>query len=276
MPYLITATDFSDVADNAVQYACGLARELNMPLSIVHSYTVPVAFHENPMPVIPMEESKQAAEEQMADLVKKLKAEYNDVEIKQHVYYGDVTDCLQELVEQNKPWAVVVGNSVGEENGFWLGGNLMSLLKNVHCPVIAVPEHYNYRKPHNICLACDYKNIKATLPADTITKLVSLSNASFHVLNVDHDNSGFDANTPFESTELHELLRTIKPQYHYVESEDIDDGIQDFVEKEKMDWLLVIPHKHSFFESLFHKSQTKQIVKNAKVPIVALHDKPKA
>ncbi len=273
MPYIITATDFSKVADNAVEYACGLAQAYNLPLTIVHSYTVPVAFHENPMPVIPMEESKKAAEEQMADLLNRLNEKYEGIAIKQHIFYGDITDCLQELVTEHKPLAVVVGNSIKDDEGFWLGGNLMSVLKNVQCPVIAIPEDYKYTEIQRICFACDYQNIKESLPAETITNLVEQIGASFHVLNVDHKNKSFDPETPFESTELHNMLKNIKPKYHYVEEEDTDKAIQAFVSAEKMDWLIVIPHKHNFFESLFHKSHTKQIVKNALVPIVALHDK---
>jgi hypothetical protein len=39
-----------------------------------------------------------------------------------------------------------------------------------------------------------------------------------------------------------------------------------------MDWLVVIPHRHSFFEGLFHKGHVKAMVRMSKVPIVALHD----
>lgn len=273
MPYLVTATDFSDIANNAVDYACQMASDSNMALTIVHSYIVPIAFHENPMPVIPMEESKQIAEEQISKLTTDLAVRYPQLEIKSELAYGDITDHLKDMTRENKPLAVVIGNSVSVDEGFWLGGNLLTVLKRLHCPVIAIPPAYKYKKPSSICFACDYHNVKSTLPAEEIIQLAQITGAGFHVLNIDHENKGFDADTPFESTELHNMLSELKPQYHYVDNEDTDEGIQEFVDANNMDWLMVMPHRHNFFESLFHKSHTKQIVRHAKVPLVAIHDK---
>ncbi|MCB0698719.1 MAG: universal stress protein [Chitinophagales bacterium] len=273
MPYLVTATDFSEIANNAIDYACNMANDQKISLTIVHSYTVPVAFHDNPMPVIPMEESKQIAEEQMSKLAEELSSKYPGLEINSELAYGDITDHLKDMTKEAKPLAVVIGNSVSENEGFWLGGNLLTVLKSLHCPVIAIPPGYQYKKPTSICFACDYHNIKSTLPAEEVIQLTNRTGASFHVLNIDHENKGFEANTPFESTELHSMLKCLNPSYHYVDNEDTDEGIQQFVSENNMDWLMVMPHKHNFFEGLFHKSHTKQIVKHAKVPLVAIHDK---
>lgn len=270
---VITATDFSEVATNAVYYTCHMAAQYNLPVIVLHAYITPVAFHENPMPVISLEESKSIAESQLKALTEDLIRQYPQLFITGKVVYGDVTDNLKEIVVENNAWMVVVGNSSADDSGFWLGSNLLSTLRHISCPVLAVPAAYQYKTIEKIAFACDLNNISNLLPAADMVALVSQASASLHVINVDHENKNFDAETSFEYTSLHESLKAVAPVYHNVDSADIDQALQTFVTEKSMDWLIVIPHKHTFFESLFHKSQTKAIVRHAHIPIVALHEK---
>ena len=81
------------------------------------------------------------------------------------------------------------------------------------------------------------------------------------------------ANTGRTVATLHRLLAPLNPVYHYVEKEHVEDGIKAFMEQNQMDWLIIVPHKHSFFEGLFHKSHTKAIMKSVPVPLIALKEK---
>lgn len=270
---IITATDFSDVATAAVHYACELAKQHSLPVSVVHSYTIPVTFHENPMPAISLEEGRNIAQSQMDKLISILTALYQGVNITGSVVYGDITDNLKDIAEEQNAWMVVVGNSSTDDSGFWLGSNLLSTLRHVPCPVLAVPMGYSYRAVERIGFACDFNNIAEQLPTVELTDIVAKTDAQLHVINVDHENKNFDPDSTYEQTVLDESIKQLRPEYHYLDSEDVDEALQQFVTANNIDWLIVIPHKHSFFESLFHKSQTKAIVKHAHVPLLALHDK---
>jgi nucleotide-binding universal stress UspA family protein len=273
MSVVITATDFSSIAKNAVHFACHFAQSLNASLTVVHSFIIPVTFNDNPMPVMPIEEGRLLAEEQMAGLVRELKQSFPGLDVNQYITYGDITDSLQEYTQSTMPLAIVVGNSSSEDPTYWLGSNLMATLKNLPYPVIAVPPEASYKPIHKLCFACDFKEVSAHLPATDLINLVNLTGAELHVLNVDHDNKEFGTQTPIESTALHQMLAPVQPQYHCIDNVDVAEGIQNFVETNKMDWLIVVPHKHPFFESLFHKSRTKAIVRLSHIPVVALHEK---
>ena len=272
MATIITATDYTDVATNAVYYTCDMAMALKRKVVVVHAYTIPVAFHENPMPVISLEESKSLAESQMTALIDDLVEKYPGLDIEGSVLYGDITDNLKEYINKYNAWMVVVGNSSSDDTGFWLGSNLMSTLRHLQCPVLAVPATYKYKNVGKIAFACDMNNISKHLPADKLSAIVARLGSELHVLNVDNKNRHFDPETPYEYARLQEMLDSVHPQYHHVEHEDIDKGIQLFVEANAMDWLVVVPHRHNFFESLFHKSHTKAIVKQAHIPLLALHE----
>lgn len=273
MATIITATDYTDVATNAVYYTCDMAKAVKGKVVVVHAYSIPVAFHENPMPVISLEESKSLAESQMAALVEDLLEKYPGMDINGSVLYGDITDNLKEYISNYNAWMVVVGNSSTDDTGFWLGSNLMSTLRHLQCPVLAVPAEYKYKNVGKIAFACDMNNISEKVPADKLSTIVKRHGSELHILNVDNKNRHFDPETPYEYARLQEMLLDLKPQYHHIENEDIDKGIQLFVQDNNMDWLVVIPHRHNFFESLFRKSHTKAIVKQASIPLLALHEK---
>ena len=273
MSLIVTATDFSDVAANAVHYACRLAQDTQSSVDVMHAFILPVTFNDVPMPVVPIDEARQTAEESIASLVTELQEAYPGLGITGKVSYGDITDCLKEYAADVQPKVVVIGNSSEEGMSFWWGSNLLNALKSLPCPVIAVPLASKFAPIKNICFACDYKDISERLPTGQLTDMVRLTGAQLHVLNVSHLNKGFTPDTPLESSLLHEELAPLAPVYHYSDDEHTDMGIQKFVDSNQMDWLMVMPHKHSFFASLFHKSHTASMAHLSHVPLVSIHEK---
>lgn len=272
MPEIIAATDFSDIAENAVRYACNLALSCDASVIIAHSFIIPVAFSDTPMPVMPVDEGREIAEEKMTDLVQKMQAEFPNLPLTGKVMYGDIVDSLLEYIEDEvQPWLIVLGNSdVDDDSAMWLGSTVMNALKNMPYPVMAVPPGVSYKPVRKICFTCDVKHVTNHLPSQQILSFIAETKAELHVLNVGHNNEGITADTIMENEELHMYLAAANPQYHFVDNKDTDAAIQNFIEANQVDWLLAIPHKHSFFE--FHKSHVKAMVRMTHIPLIALHD----
>lgn len=272
MSVIIAATDFSPTANSAVDYACQMAQAYGASLHIVHSFVIPVTFGDTPMPLMPVDDGREIAEESMGELINQLHQSYPGVIIEPVITYGDITDSLEDYSEKQNPWLIVVGNSSTSDTQFWLGSNLISELRDLPQTVLAVPPGTKFNPPKNICLACDFKQVGKTFPAAEIIALAEQTKAQLHILNVDHDNKNFGTEMPLNAEVIHNYLKDAAPQYHYIESKDIEEGISNFVTEKGMDWLVVIPHKHSFFDSLFKKSHTSAIVKMSHIPLVALHE----
>lgn len=274
MPYILAATDFSDAANNALHYACKLAEDCNASLKVLHSFMIPVTFGENPMPVMPLDEGKEIAEDRMNTLVKEFMHTYPDLTISGQVTFGDIVDCLQEIAEDEKPLMVVLGNDGAKDDLMWLGSNTVSAMRHVKVPVLGVPTGYQYRLVKKICYACDFKNNTDTGLAEDFKHLTEMTGAQLHILYIDKSSneSSEEQQRSIERSPLHQSLRSIDPVYHFVEKESIDEGVEEFIMENTMDWLVIIPHKRSFLESIFRKSHTKSLVKKASVPLVSLHE----
>lgn len=273
MHSIVVATDFSEVANNAVHFACQMAADYKVTVTVFHSYIIPVTFGDNPMPAMPIDDSRKIAEDSMEQLLVVLKGTYPGLDINQHITYGDITDSLEEYCEKQQPWLIIIGNSAEDQSTLWFGSNVVTTMKELPYKIMAVPATARYERPKKICMACDFKDISDKFPGKELADLASAAGAELHILNIDHNNKHFGTDTPLDAEVLHEMIKSAKPTYHYMDQENTNEGIQAFVTENRIDWLVIVPHKYGFLEGLFHRSHTSAMVKMSHIPLIALHEK---
>jgi nucleotide-binding universal stress UspA family protein len=269
---IVTATDFSEVAENAVAYACKLAAAQNARVMIIHSFVIPVMFSDVPMPGSLITDAQNDAEEQMAKLVAAMTAANPGITVNGKVIYGDTVDVLDDVAgADSNPWMIVVGNSGPGEAGSWPDSTLMNVFKKMEHPVLAVPPKYGYGTVRKVCFAFDNKHKGTDAALAQLTELAQRLHAELHVLTI-QPRTAEGSSVDIDGDAQHGLAAA-NPIYHSVyDTEDIDKAIKDFTAKNNIDWLIMIPRKHSFFEGIFHKSHIKAIAHDSAIPILALHE----
>jgi hypothetical protein len=146
----------------------------------------------------------------------------------------------------------------------------LDALTGISTPVLVIPKHVPHSQIRNIAFACDYKNTCSPLQIETIKKLVmTLSGASLHIV---HVSSGVDGEESKNAATIKEVFSILKPQYYRVENKQVIKGLDEFVLQNKIDLLIVVPHKHDFWYNLFHRSHTKQLVQLNHLPVMAIHE----
>jgi K+-sensing histidine kinase KdpD len=111
-----------------------------------------------------------------------------------------------------------------------------------------------------------------TTPLPYIKQIVKTFHAELHVLNVDYEDRQFKGEQVEESFLLHSMLEDLNPQYHFIDNQDVEDGINEFADKNNLDLLITIPKKHKLLEGLFKKSHTRKLVFDSHVPILCVHE----
>jgi len=265
---IIATTDFSDIADNAVRYACQLASDVHAQVTLLHAFVIPVTFSDSPMPILPLDESRKVAEERMESYRSHLQSEFPGLQIRSQIMYGDVVDCLHELSDDTTPTLVIMGNS-GDDLPIWMGSNLVKALKKLNISVMGVPAGISYTPVRQICLTSDLKVSGYDLLAGQLRTLTELTGASLHIL---HVNNGNKSAGPDAKDLMLKSLSPMQPQYHEEVNSDIEAGIRDFVNAQQIDWLIVVPRKYSLLQSMFHKSQTRAVARVSNIPVIALHE----
>jgi nucleotide-binding universal stress UspA family protein len=274
MKTIIVPTDFSDISNNAMDYATGLAKSTGSSLLLFHAYQVPVSMTDVPIVLVSVEELQKNAETKMAEVKKSLEQTTGGtMKIYAETKLGDTVDELEDLCNRIKPFAVVMGTKgeTGLERVFF-GSTTLTTIKHLSWPVIVVPPHKKYSSIKKVGFACDMRQVVDTTPTHFIRDFVKEFNAELHVLNVDYKNSHFKPDTPEESLLLHTMLEDLKPRYDFIEDENIEAGIEKFAEKNNLDLVITIPKKHKLLEGLFKKSHTKDLVFHSQLPIMCVHE----
>jgi nucleotide-binding universal stress UspA family protein len=251
-----------------------MARSIGASMMLVHVYNVPVSISEVPVVLVSEEEARSTAMNEIS----KLKAEYESrangmMKIYAETKLGVVEDELETLCKKIKPFAVIMatkGASAVERVLF--GSNTLTAIKHLPSPVIIVPPGTHYHGVKKIGFACDLKKVVETTPVKEVETLVNNFHAELHVLNIDFNNRNYSVETPEEILNLNMMLTNIKPRYHYLVNEDVEAGIYDFVDKNNIDLLIVIPKKHKLLDSIFHKSHSKELALHTHVPMMAIHE----
>lgn len=272
MNTLLVPSDFSTSAENALQYAVAMAKEYKFEVYLYHVVQLSAPSVSHIVYVDDFSALVKDTEKKMQERVSSLAFEHPEVQFSSKVESGLLLDSINDMCAAINPVAIVMGIT-GEGNAIdkMIGSNAVLAMKNLNTPLLIIPHNTFFTPVTKICMACDLKNVLTATPLASIKAFTKLFRANLHILNVDFQNRHYTAETPDELENLEYILEDIQHEMHFIEHENVQDAISDFVDQNKMDMLIMIPKKHSFFESLFHKSQTKEMVYHSHVPILALH-----
>ncbi len=272
MSFVLAAT-YPNEADNfSVHYAAGLAAGLQLPLRIICPYTVPLAVGEMPMPLLPVEEVRDAAQARVESLKSDFQRQYPNLRVSGDLVYGTLADVVNEAARSGLERAAlsVVPNGAGGDADSWLGSEVASLLRESRASLLAVPAGVPFRTPRHVCIACDFKGVQEGLP---LLNLLRLKTALGFRLTVLHVLQSGDAPIQFERSMLqNQLVGTASSFSEITANDGVDKAIAGFVSGQAVDWLAVAPHHYGFWEGLFHRSHTVRLLEGTKVPIFSLRD----
>ena len=277
MKTLVVPIDFSPISLNAANYAAELARSIGADLSLLHICLVPITtYGEVPYAVEHMGSYMSAAEEKILQVMNDLeKSTAGKVKIDTAVQMAaTVIGGLSNFCHSTNPYAVVMGSqgSSAIERVFF-GSNTISAIRQLSCPVLAVPPGAKFATIRKIGLACDLEKVDENIPFKQIKSLVTLFNAQLYILHINAEGvKGFTEEKTVETRSIQNLLYNLHPIYRFLDSDDIETGLEEFAETNKLDLLITVPKRHSVIDKIFHESHTKKLVLHTRMPVMAIHD----
>jgi len=273
MKTIIVPVDFSPAALNAARYALDFAHEIKASITLIYVYQVPVAVSEAPVAAASVNAVIGEAEKRILELKDELIHRCNSkLKIYTEIREGNVTTQVEQYCNKVKPFAVVMGSSgAGKMERILFGSNTLSAIKNLSWPLIIVPLDAKFKSIHKVGMACDLKNVDEVVRAEDIKKLLTEFKPELHILHVSTEKHRISDDEAQGSEQIRDMLSELFPQFHFLNSLNIEAAINRFAGKTKLDMLIVIPKKHGLFESIFHRSESKQMVLNTDLPLLSIH-----
>lgn len=271
MNTILVPTDFSACADNAMMYAIQFAQAYKMEIMLLHIVQPSTVDFSNTMYIGSVAPFIEEVEKKMKSKVEALQKEYSDIPFHTKVELGFFLDSLKNNCDEINPVFVAMGIS-GSGSAFQklIGSNAIIAMNTLHHPLLIVPQNTSFKPIHELCLACDFKNVSATFPLLSVKAFSHLLVAKIHVLNIDFENKNFSPSTPDEIAAFNDMMDGIDFESHFVENKNVEDAIDDFIEKNKMDMLVMLPKKHSFLDTLLHKKHVKEMAYHTHIPMLVL------
>ncbi len=274
MKTILVPTDFSPIAENAMWFAADMAKHIDASLLLLHVYQLPVTVSEVPLVMVSADELRDNSDELLKELKEKVVQKTDGkLTVATESRFGNIAGALEDVCDATEPFAVVMGSQgAGRMERMMFGSSVLTAIRRLHVPVMVIPPGVGFKPVHKVGLACDFRNVEATLPQKEIKDIVRAFGAELHVLNVGDRLDHISPSGKEQSTMLHILLDELHPQYHYIHKEKIEESLDEFAQRNQLDFLIVIPKKHAFPENLFHKSHSGQLATHAHVPVMAIHE----
>ena len=274
MNTILVPVDNGDASKNAVIYAAKLAADLGKNIQLINAYQVPISYTEVPLVTLSLaqiEEASKALLENYKNDIRELTTD--DIEIYTESVYGEIENEIKKIIEKIEPYLIIIGT--GGRSGLgklFMGSTSLKIIKETKTPVLIIPPKLKYKRYQKIGLTSDFEDVNEHTSTKVISEIVRKLKASLAVIHVDYERYHFTASTPMETMNLDNLLTDLKPTYSYIENKDTIEGIINYVTQNEIDLLVVFPKKHSWFEQIFEKSKTRQLIQAAIKPILCLRN----
>jgi nucleotide-binding universal stress UspA family protein len=270
MRTIIAPTDFFSISRNAVNYAADMALQVNAKLILFHVAQIPFAVAEVPASAIDFDKLVSEAEQQLAEIKSELSLRMgNKLIISIKAVVGSIEAELEALCKVKKPFAVVMGSErTTNAGGFFLGSNTLAAVKKLPATIFVIPPSARFCGIKKIVLASDLNEVYK-MPVEILGELLNIFNASLDIVHI----AKKEADMLIEAVPvsiLQQRLKNLNPNIECDINQDVKQGIEVYAKKHEDDAILMLPKKHSFFDSLLHGSQAKKIVLNPALPIITL------
>ncbi|MEL6810313.1 MAG: universal stress protein [Bacteroidota bacterium] len=277
MKRIILPTDFSDNAFNAIRYAVKLYEGEACTFYLLNTFTPASTYvgvnMVNTYSALHLEDiAARNSQKGLDEIEDKIKSEFVNPK---HIFvklsaFNLLTLEINELVDAHSIDLVIMGTkgATGAKEVF-IGTQTMYTIKKVKVPVIAVPSDFHYETPKEILFATDFKFDANNRFLPLVKDLSEQHVARVNILNAYYGeplNTQQNENKEF----LDAYFKSTAHIFHTAHDVDVIDAVEEFQIKHKINFLVMIHNKHTFFENLLFRPVINQIAHHTHVPFLVI------
>ncbi|WP_338733440.1 universal stress protein [Mangrovimonas cancribranchiae] len=279
MKTILLPTDFSENSWNAIVYTLQLFKNNTCTFHLLHTYT-PVILQYDYQSVGASQYGladamKSTSEMQLQALLERIKGKFNNPK---HTFltsaaFNTLTLEIESLYNGNAIDIIAMGTKgTSGVKGVLFGSNTVHVLNNAKCPVLAIPSDFSYEEPHEILFPSDYE---VDFKASQIKPIVDIANMYGARVNILHVNYGEDLTELQDKNRntLEGFFTSVAHLFHDIKNKSVASAISDFQLKARVNLLVMLNNKHSFFENIFFKSKINQIGFHLNIPFLVIPSK---
>lgn len=276
MKNILLPTDFSENSWNAIKYVLQLYKDNTCKFYLLNTYT-PIVYHVEHVMVTPsqfglIDAVRESSVNGLNTLHKQIEKTFKNPKhsFEKIASFNTLILEIKELVEEKKIDYVIMGTkgATGAKEVLF-GSNTVQVFKHVKCPVLAIPDNFEFETPHDILFPTDYEINYQDKQIKPIVEIAKQFTSRINVLHVSYGTDLLDEQEQ-NKAKLEAYFKKIAHLFHEVSNQDVTDAITSFQQKARINLLIMINNKHSFFENLFFKSTVSQIGFHLNIPFLVI------
>lgn len=280
MKKILLPTDFSENALNAIHYALHLFKDESCAFFILNTYTPMIYNYEyqlnaDQFMMEAVDMVKKNSKIKLEELIISLKATYNN---EKHTFrmissFNTLSDAVIELTDEFKIDLIIMGTKgASKTREVLFGSNTIHVIKKSKCPVLAIPENFDFETPKEILFPTDYDINYGLDSLNIIRDIAEAYNPRVNILHVFYGDELSEDQEKNKSA-MDAYFGSIAHLFHAVANENIHEAIKKFQLRAKINLLVMMNSRHSFFEKLFSKSALHKIALNLNIPLLVIPTK---
>lgn len=276
MKKILLPTDFSDNSWNAIKYALQLFKNQECNFVLLNTYT-PIIYQFEFMQSSSaqlgiIDAMKKVSKNRLNELQEKIDSEFSNPKhtFSQISAFNSLASEIDDLYSSNIMDTIIMGTKGATGlRGVLFGSNTIHVIKNAKCPVMAIPSDFSFETPHEILFPTDYE---IEYQEEHLKPIIEIAERHISRVNILHVFIGNGLTKVQEKNKsvLETSIKKIAHLFHEVKNQTVPEAITNFQIKARINLLVMINNKHSFFENLFFKSTINQIGFQLNIPFMVI------
>ena len=279
MKRVLIPTDFSHNAWNAISYACQLFRNENCRFILLNTYTPSIPSNRFMAPMVngmliedAVRHTSEVGLEKTLERIEKVFPNANHEFVIQSSF-SLLVDAVQEIVDQEEIDLIVTGTkgASGMDEVF-MGSNTVRIIKSSRkCPVLAVPQHFDFIQPGEIAFATDFNRFYTQSELAPLLELAQSFKATVRIVHVQY---GIQPLSEVQQFNLKMLLKYMEPVEHYVhkvsELHSVSQTLEVFTHQLGIHLLALLNYQHSYVERFTREPIVKRTAFHTQIPLLVI------
>ena len=273
MKKIIYATDCSQHSINALKYVVEFCSQLDASLDLLHIYTLPpvdnTTFRSN-------QHLRKHAQQEHKQLLKEYFNKYcPDIDSADRITFtaeehSSITRAIIDRSARIKSDLVIVGRKDEHSiRGFFAGNIANALMSRLACPVLIIPNDLATSPLRSMVYASDFEadDILALEQLCPIAKLLQAELKVVHIPTKDEYSS--EEQMEWFKEMVHQKLDFNSIDFHLILSENIHDGLHNFIDRSKADLLVMLEREDKgYFDKALFGDTVKKMKSKSDIPML--------
>ena len=274
MKNILLPTDFSENSRNAIHYAFQFFKDqdcvfyfLNVQkISEYLTGDIYSASKEKSLYDAVINDNKQ----KLNDFTNEFEKEYgcdNSI-IQPIVDYDILTDAVNQVLKKNNIDLIIMGsNGVTGANEVIFGSNTLSVIRKVDCPLLIIPEKYNFEKVNSVLFTIHNQELIDSSKLEPLLEILSKYNSTVKILEINEKNKALGNDQGI----IRELFSEVLTEYYTLNKIPTSIAVSAFVQLKNVQIHATFIERESFLERFIFGSETAKISYETRIPFLILH-----